>query len=451
MNEKKKQEIPIPFKLDDFYTTQEDRDNNLKDTIEEIDISLIDNFKDHPFKVLDNEELKSLKDSIEDRGIDNPAIVRKKVDGRYEMISGHRRKFALSQLGLKTIPCIVKDLTDDEATIIMVDSNLQQRKQLLPSEKAFAYRMKYDVMKHQGKRTDLTSGPMDQKSTAEKIGKESEESEKTVRRLIRLTYLIPKLLKIVDNSELDLIPSMGVRPASEVSYLKENEQKILLDYIDMNLVTPTLEQAQKLKILSQNGKFSKENLEVMLNELKKVFWDMNKITYEVKEEKNNIVYEVGNISKEQQIKKVLYIRVKHKTIDDMMQLYFFNQLQRKQVFELLQEKYSSMWSSVIYGTPLGSPNIVQIALSQLGNVVGEPYWSWYGFNSRVGWCAIFVSWVANQAGFIEQKFFQNFLEFQMELIGLKLWICGKILIIFHIQEILFSLIGKMMAIQIMLE
>lgn len=148
--------------------------------------------------------------------------------------------------------------------------------------------------------------------------------------------------------------------------------------------------------------------EMKKNELKKVFWDMNEITYEVKEEKNNIVYEVGNISTEKPIKKVLYIRVKHKTIDDMMQLYFFNQLQRKQVFELLQEKYSSMWSSVIYGTPLGSPSIVQIALSQLGNVGGEPYWSWYGFNSRVGWCAIFVSWVANQAGFIESNVFPKF-------------------------------------------
>ncbi len=268
MNEKKKQEIPIPFKLDDFYTTQEDRDNNLKETIEDIEISLIDNFKEHPFKVLDNDELKSLKDSIEARGIDNPAIVRKKEDGRYEMISGHRRKFASWQLGLKTIPCIVKDLTDDEATIIMVDSNLQQRKQLLPSEKAFAYKMKYDAMKHQGKRTDLTSGPLDQKSTAEKIGKEAKESEKTVRRLIRLTYLIPELLKFVDNSELDLTPSMAVRPAVEVSYLKENEQKMLCEYIEINLVTPTLEQAQKLKVLSQDGKFSEETLENMLNELK---------------------------------------------------------------------------------------------------------------------------------------------------------------------------------------
>lgn len=268
MNEKKKQEIPIPFELDDFFTTQSDRDDELKEKIEQIDISLIDNFKDHPFKVLENEELNSLKNSIRERGIDTPTIVRKKDDGRYEMISGHRRMYASKLLGLEKVPCVVKDLSDDEATIIMVDSNLQQRKQLLPSEKAFAYKMKYEAMKHQGKRTDLTSGPVDQKTTAEKIGKEAKESEKTVRRYIRLTYLIPELLKIVDNSELDISPSMALRPAVEISYLNKNEQDLLFKYIDLNLVTPSLPQAINIKELSQKGKLTEEALQNIMDKEK---------------------------------------------------------------------------------------------------------------------------------------------------------------------------------------
>lgn len=268
MNEKKKQEIPIPFELGDFFTTQSERDDELKEKIEQIDISLIDNFEHHPFKVLDNDELKALKDSIEERGIDTPTIVRKKADGRYEMLSGHRRMFASKQLGLEKIPCVVKDLSDEQATIIMVDSNLQQRKQLLPSEKAFAYKMKYDAMKRQGKRTDLTSGPMDQKSTAEKIGKEAKESEKTVRRYIRLTYLIPDLLKLVDNSELDITPSMAIRPAVEISYLNSHEQNMLLQYVESNLATPSLAQAIEIKSLSQTGKLNQEALGKIMDQEK---------------------------------------------------------------------------------------------------------------------------------------------------------------------------------------
>lgn len=268
MNEKKKQEIPIPFELDDFFTTQSERDDELKEKIEQIDISLIDNFEHHPFKVLDNDELKALKDSIEERGIDTPTIVRKKTDGRYEMISGHRRMFASKQLGLEKIPCVVKDLSDEQATIIMVDSNLQQRKQLLPSEKAFAYKMKYDAMKRPGKRNDLTSGPMDQKSTAEKIGKEAKESEKTVRRYIRLTYLIPDLLKLVDNSELDITPSIAIRPAVEISYLNSHEQNMLLQYIESNLATPSLAQAIEIKNLSQAGKLNQEALGKIMDQEK---------------------------------------------------------------------------------------------------------------------------------------------------------------------------------------
>lgn len=260
MSEKKKQEIPLPFKLDDFFTTEADREDNLKEHIEQIDISLIDSFKNHPFSVLNNEELRTLKESIKERGIDTPTIVRKKEDNRYEMISGHRRMFASKLLGLETIPCVVKELSDDEATIIMVDSNLQQRKQILPSEKAFAYKMMYDALKRQGKRTDLTSGPMDQKLAAEKISQEANESEKTIRRFIRLTFLIKDLLDMVDNSELNLMPSIRLRPAFYISFLKEEEQKMLVSYINMNLSTPSVKQAQEIKDLSKKGILNQESL-----------------------------------------------------------------------------------------------------------------------------------------------------------------------------------------------
>lgn len=260
-----KKKMPLP-KLDDLFL-EHDGDRPIEKIID-INIEEIDEFKNHPFKIIENNEFSLLVESIKENGVILPAIVRLKENGRYEMVSGHRRMYASKLLGLEKIPCVIKDLSDDEATIIMVDSNLQQRKQLLPSEKAFAYKMKYDAMKHQGKRTDLTSGPLDQKTTAEKIGKEAKESEKTVRRYIRLTYLIPKLLKIVDNSELDLSPSMALRPAVEISYLNEKEQQLLFKYIEMNLVTPSLAQAIELKNLSQKGELTHEVLQNIMDKEK---------------------------------------------------------------------------------------------------------------------------------------------------------------------------------------
>lgn len=273
MNEAKKQEIPMPFNLDDFFTTQEQRDDDAKEKIEEIDISLIDDFKDHPFKVVDNAELNALSESIKISGVLSPAIIREKEDGRYEMISGHRRKFACEKLGIDKIPCIIKNLTDDEATIFMVDSNLQREK-LLPSEKAFAYKMKYDAIKHQGKTSRPlaqkynTSGPVDQKWSAKTIGDEHGESEKTVRRFMRLTYLIPELLQMVDNSELKETPAIALRPAVEISYLSKNEQKMLYNFIELNLVTPSHSQAIELKKQSECGKLTEEALYELLDKEK---------------------------------------------------------------------------------------------------------------------------------------------------------------------------------------
>ncbi len=266
MSEKKKQEIPMSFEIDDFFSTQDERDDKTKEKIEEIDISLIDNFEKHPFKVVENDELKLLQESIKANGLLSPTIVRKKDNNRYEMVSGHRRKRACQLLGYEKIPCVVKDLTDDEATIIMVDSNLQQRQKLLPSEKAFAYKMKYEAIKHQGTslQQNITSCPVGTKIRSDNLlAEEVGESARQIQRYIRLTYLIPELLVMADNNELKIEPSMALRPAVEISYLNEKEQQLLSKYIEMNLVTPTVSQAQDIKKLSEEGKLN----EILLNEI----------------------------------------------------------------------------------------------------------------------------------------------------------------------------------------
>ena len=285
MNEKKKQEIPMPFKFDDFFTTQEQRDEEAKEHIEEIDISLIDNFKDHPFKVIDNDDMKSLKESIKVSGVLSPVIVREKEDGRYEMISGHRRKYACESLGINKIKCIIKNLSDDEATIFMVDSNLQREK-LLPSEKAFAYKMKYEALKHQRKT------PANQHDTEVRqvgavvrsddiLGEEHGDSGRQVQRFIRLTSLIPELLNMVDNSELKENPSIALTPAVELSYLKPDEQKLLVEFINYNLATPSHAQAIELRNLSQKKLLVEETLDNVMNREKP-----NQILqFKIKEEK----------------------------------------------------------------------------------------------------------------------------------------------------------------------
>ena len=285
MNEKKKQEIPIPFKLDDFYTTQEQRDEEGKEKVEEIDISLIDNFKEHPFKVIEDNDMEALKESIKANGLLSPVIIRKKDNGRYEMLSGHRRKFACENLGMSNIKCIIKDLSDDEATIFMVDSNLQREK-LLPSEKAFAYKMKYDALIHKRSKCQLNT-KLCQVGTVirsdELLSEELGESARQIQRYMRLTHLIPELLKLVDNSEIKdkSIPSIALSPAVELSYLKESEQTILNNYISCNLVTPSHSQAIALKKLSQKGLLSDITLNNIMDKEKP-----NQIPqFKIKEEK----------------------------------------------------------------------------------------------------------------------------------------------------------------------
>lgn len=251
--------------LDSLFTTQAERDNADNEQVIKISIGSIHDFPNHPFKVNDDEDMNKLIESIQERGVYLPTIVRQRVNGDYEMISGHRRKHAAIKAGLKTIPCIVKNLTDDEATILMVDSNIQ-REELLPSEKAFAYKMKLEAMKHQGKQLENTSRPMGEKSdnkiSTEILGEEVGESARTIQRYIRLTYLIPDLLELVDAKRIAL------RPAVEMSYINEDNQNLLYDIFKYNESTPTLSQAQLLRNLEEKGTLTDNKIEEIMREEK---------------------------------------------------------------------------------------------------------------------------------------------------------------------------------------
>lgn len=258
--------IKLP-KIDELFTTQAERDDEKLEKIVDIKISEIDDFPQHPFQVRMDEDMEFLKNSIQEKGVLMPAIVRKKSDGRYEMISGHRRKAASELANLDTLPCVVRNLSDDEAVIIMVDSNLQREKVLF-SEKAFAYKMKMEALSHQGKKS---SRQIDDKLlSADLLGKEQGESGRTVQRYIRLTYLLPELLAYVDNSiikdndKLRIAMSQGV----ELSFLTLEEQKCLLDYIDCYQITPSQSQAISLKEMSQNNSFTVEKMKKLLDEEK---------------------------------------------------------------------------------------------------------------------------------------------------------------------------------------
>ncbi len=253
----RKNVIDSMFKLDDFFTSQEERDEQNKEKIEKLELSLLDTFKNHPFKVINNEDLSKLKESINVNGVLEPIIVRKK-DDRYEIISGHRRKYASELLGLKTIPCIIRDMTDDEATIYMVDSNMH-RETILPSEKAKAYKMKLDALSHQGKSLGQLVPKQDSR---DKVGEEAGESGRQVNRFIRLNELIPELLDKVDNKEI------AFNPAVEISYLTKSEQEMLLEAMDYSDATPSHAQTIILKKLSQDGKLTNEKIMDMMSEEK---------------------------------------------------------------------------------------------------------------------------------------------------------------------------------------
>ena len=261
MSEEKKPRFVLNS-VDDFFTTQEMRDEAKLAKIHEIPIEEIDEFPEHPYKVKDDEDMLNLMESIRDNGVLTPATVRKKEDGRYEMLSGHRRKRACELLGMGTLRCEIVELDRDSAIIFMCDSNLQ-RTTILPSEKAFAYKMRLDAMNRQGKRTDLTSTPLVSKSRAnERLGVEVGESREQIRRYIRLTELVPELLELVDEGKIAL------RPAVEISYLPDELQYELLENIELEACTPSHDQTLRMRKLLSNDKLTPESIAAIMQEEK---------------------------------------------------------------------------------------------------------------------------------------------------------------------------------------
>lgn len=248
--------------LDDLFSTDESRAEAQLEKIVMLNPANISDFPNHPFKVKQDEAMAEMVDSVKQYGVLVPALVRPKADGSYEMIAGHRRKCAATLAGITEMPCIVRNLTDDEATIIMVDSNLQ-RETILPSEKAFAYKMKLEAIKRQGQRSDLTSTPLVSKSRSnEELGQKNGDSREQVRRYIRLTELIPPMLDMVDNGKI------AFRPAVELSYLSKEQQQSLYDTMECEDCTPSLAQAIKMKEFSRDGKLTEEVILSMMQEEK---------------------------------------------------------------------------------------------------------------------------------------------------------------------------------------
>ena len=256
---------------DDIFSTDQSRAEAQQERVQEIPLSELHPFEGHPFRVVDDEEMMKTAESVRDFGVLTPAIVRPDPDGGYEIVSGHRRHRASELAGKETMPAIVRDLDDDAAIILMVDANLQ-RESILPSERAFAYKMKLDAMKHQGERVDLTSSQVGTKLRADEIlAQQAGSSRNQVQRYIRLTELIPELMDMVDEKKIAL------NPAYELSFLKKEEQVDLLDAMDSEQATPSLSQAQRLKKYSQEGHLTLDMMRVIMGEEKKS--DLDRVTF----------------------------------------------------------------------------------------------------------------------------------------------------------------------------
>lgn len=254
---KRKSDFTLPS-YDDIFTTQEMRDDAKLERVKNIPLAELHPFKDHPFKILNNEEMQRMIESIRKVGAITPVVARPLTDGGYELISGHRRLAACQVLGLETMPVIVREMSDDEAVIAMVDANLQ-RETILPSEKAFAYKMKLEAIKHQG----VASAQVGQKLlSVEKVAEDAGESRNQIKRYIRLTYLIPELLAMIDDGKI------AFNPAVEISYLEDSEQLALLDAISLNDCTPSHAQAIRLKKMSQDGVLTSEAIHDIMSEEK---------------------------------------------------------------------------------------------------------------------------------------------------------------------------------------
>ncbi len=264
MSKREKIELNLPT-LDDLFSTQEERDDAKLKRIYEISLDEIDDFPDHPFKVLDDEDMFDLVESVKEHGIITPATVRQKEDGRYELLSGHRRKRACELAGLETLRTEIVDMDRDSSIIFMVDSNLQ-RTRLLPSEKGFSYKMRLEAMNRQGKRTDLTSTPSVQKLkgkySVEVLGDQVGESREQIRRYIRITELVPELIDLVDSGEVSL------RPAVELSYLPDEEQYMVLEAMETEVCTPSHAQTIRMRRMFDDGKLTQEAIEAIMQEEK---------------------------------------------------------------------------------------------------------------------------------------------------------------------------------------
>ncbi len=258
----RKSDFTLPT-LDDLFSTQELRDDAKLSKIRDIPLELIDDFPDHPFKVRDDEDMIQLVERVKERGVITPATVRQKEDGRYELISGHRRKRACELAGFEALRCEVVDLDRDAATVLMVESNYQ-RSQILPSEKAFAYKMRLEAMKRQGQRSDLTSSPVGTKfdRSSEAITEETGDSRNQIHRYIRLTNLVPELLDLVDEGKIKM------RPAVELSYLDEDSQRAVVDEIDLNQCTPSHDQTIRMRKFFTDGKLTPEVVSAIMGEEK---------------------------------------------------------------------------------------------------------------------------------------------------------------------------------------
>ena len=258
----RKSDFTLPT-LDDLFSTQELRDDAKLSKIRDIPLELIDDFPDHPFKVRDDEDMIQLVESVKERGVITPATVRQKEDGRYELISGHRRKRACELAGFEALRCEVVDLDRDAATVLMVESNYQ-RSQILPSEKAFAYKMRLEAMKRQGQRSDLTLSPVGTKfdRSSEAITEETGDSRNQIHRYIRLTNLVQELLDLVDEGKIKM------RPAVELSYLDEDSQRAVVDEIDLNHCTPSHDQTIRMRKFFTEGKLTPEVVSAIMGEEK---------------------------------------------------------------------------------------------------------------------------------------------------------------------------------------
>ena len=248
--------------LDDLFSTEENRQEEQREQVQQIPIDALHPFTNHPFKVLDDEAMTRTVESIAQYGVLAPLIARPRPEGGYEIISGHRRQYAAKLAGLDTLPVIVRQMSDDAAVILMVDSNLQ-REHILPSERAFAYKMKLDAIKNQGARSDLTSTQVAQKLSVEKVGDDAGVSKDTIRRFIRLTNLVPELLDMVDEKNISF------NPAVELSYLDESQQRAFLEAMDGTQNAPSVSQAQQLKKMAQCGEFTYEKAFDILGQEKK--------------------------------------------------------------------------------------------------------------------------------------------------------------------------------------